>query len=68
MNYQNILAQRESVRRHSFTLGTLGELYGTNALFSLSGQDDLLSLSMQGGGSRFLDWLMFEGTDEAKRS
>lgn len=65
MNYQNILAQRESVRRHSFTLGTLGELYGTNALFSLSGQDDLLSLSMQGGGSRFLDWLMFEGTDEA---
>ena len=40
----------------------LATIYGCCGLFDLCGDDDLISLSMQ-GADKFMDWLGWEGTD-----
>lgn len=50
-------------RSGSLTVSSLATIYGCCGLFDLCGQDDLISLSMQ-GTSQFLDWIGWRGTDE----
>lgn len=44
------------------TVNSLATIYGCCGLFDLCGDDDLISLSMQGADD-FLDWVGWEGTD-----
>lgn len=44
------------------TVSSLATIYGCSGLFDLCGQDDLISLTMQ-GSSPFLDWVGWSGTE-----